>query len=92
LKVTFPNLFKIVSHPDIDVCQAFRDGQWDIQLRRQLHGIISEELTRLQDLPMNINLEAGRDRVDWALEQSKKFTTSSLYTSLLPREVLEINR
>jgi hypothetical protein len=79
LKVTFPNLFKIVSYPDIDVCQAFRDGQWDIPLRRQLHGSISEEWTRLQDLLMNINLEAGRDRVDWALEQSKRFTTSSLY-------------
>jgi hypothetical protein len=46
LKVTFPNLFKIVSYPDIDVCQAFRDEQWDIQLRRQLHGIIFFEYAR----------------------------------------------
>jgi len=78
LKVTFPNLFKIVSYPDIDVCQAVRDGQWNILLRRQLHGTLSEEWSQLQELLSEVNLEEGRDRVGWAFEQSKKFTASSL--------------
>jgi hypothetical protein len=79
LKILFHNLYQIVVQPDIDVSQAYTDGQWNIQFRRQLHEVLIEEWDQLQDMLSEVTLGDGRDIVYWALEQSKKYSTGSLY-------------
>ena len=79
LKVLFHNLYQIVVQPDIDISQAYTDGQWNIQFRRQLHEVLIEEWDRLQDMLSEVTLEDRRDIVYWALEQSKKYSTCLLY-------------
>jgi len=79
LKLEFPNIFKITVQPDIDVHQAYTNGQWNIPLRRQLQGIAGVEWVQLQDLLNKVNLQAGSDKVHWGLEQSGKYSVGSLY-------------
>jgi hypothetical protein len=82
LKVLFPNIFSIALHPDIDVYQAFTEGQWRILFRRQLRGIYGVEWEQLQGMLMEVNLGEGRDKMFWALEQSRKYTSGSLYRAI----------
>ena len=62
-----------------NVSQAYTDGQWNIQFRIQLHEVLIEEWDQLQDMLSEVTLEDRRDIVYWALEQSKKYSTGSLY-------------
>ena len=82
LKVPFHRLFQITSKPDIEAAQAFSNGQWESQFTRQLNEDLSAYWTQLHDLLNEVTLPEGRDRVVWALEKSKKYSTSSLYKLL----------
>ena len=82
LKTLFPNIFSIALHPDLDVCQAFSEGQWHVLFRRQLQGIYRLEWEQLQELLMDVHLGVGRDKMIWALEQSRKYTSGSLYRAI----------
>jgi hypothetical protein len=79
LKVNFPDLFQVVVHPDLEVAKAWVDDQWHLSFRRQLNGILGEQWRNLLELLDGIVLSNNRDEVYWALERSKKYSTSSLY-------------
>ena len=55
------------------------EGQWHLRFRRQLNGILGEEWRNLLELPEDVSLSVGRDEIFWALERSRKYSTSSLY-------------
>jgi hypothetical protein len=79
LKASFPNLFRIVSYPDLEVAKACVNGRWQIEFRRQLNDILVEEWGSLLDLLNDIQLSEGKDEVFWCLERTKKYTSRSLY-------------
>ena len=63
LKVTFPNLFHIAVHQDLEVAEACVEGQWFLEFRRQLNGILWEEWRNLMMLLDEVSLSYGRDEV-----------------------------
>jgi len=79
LNVMFNNLFQIATKPDIEVFEVFENGQWQIQFRRQLNGILRDEWIQLQTMLSEVTLTEERDVVVWALEKSGKYSTNSLY-------------
>jgi hypothetical protein len=40
LKIQFHRLFQIAAKPDIEIAQAYVEGQWDFKFRRQLNEIV----------------------------------------------------
>ena len=56
LKVTFPNLFQIASHPNLEVAKAVLEGQWHLEFRRQLNGSLWEDWRNLQELLDDVSL------------------------------------
>ena len=70
LKVTFSNLFHIVVRQDLVVVEAWVEGQWFLEFRRQLNGILWEEWSNLMLLLDEVSLSDSRDEVFWALERS----------------------
>jgi hypothetical protein len=91
LKIQFHSLYQISSNPDIEVVKVFVDGQWDIQFRRQLNELHIQEWCRLQSMLEGITLTEGRDRVSWALEKSRQYTSRSLYKSLTTGGVRDVH-
>ena len=85
LKISFPNLFNIASHPDIEVAKAFVNGEWHLEFRRQLSANLIVEWSQLMDLLEGVELAEGRDEVVWLLEKSQKYSTSSLYKLMTSR-------
>jgi len=79
LKVTFPNLFHIAVRQDLEVVEAWVEGQWFLEFRRQLNGILWEEWSNLMLLLDEVSLSDGRDEVFWALERSQQYSAKSLY-------------
>ena len=79
MKISFPNLFKISSNPDLVVAKALVNGQWHIEFKRQLNENLSEEWDNLLDLMSEVELFEGRDEVFWSLERSKQYSSRSLY-------------
>ena len=63
LKISFPKLFNITSNLDIEVANAFVNGQWHIGFRRQLVGDLLEEWEHLQNLLSEVELSEGRYEV-----------------------------
>jgi hypothetical protein len=61
------------------VAKACVNGQCQLEFRRQLNGILSEEWASLLDFLNDIQLSEGRDEVFWCLERTKKYTSRSLY-------------
>lgn len=82
LVIQFHKLFQITSRPDIEVAQAYKNDHWEIQFRRQLNEELSAEWVQLQELLSEVTLSEGRDKVTWALDKSKKYSTKSLYKLL----------
>lgn len=70
---------KIASYLDIEVAKKCVDGQWHIEFRRQVAGILLEEWENLQILLSEVELTDGRDEVFWALERTNKYSSRSLY-------------
>ena len=79
MKVTFPNLFHIAVHQDLEVVEACVEGQWFLEFIRQLNGILWEEWRNLMMLLDEVSLSDGRDEVLWALERSQQYSARSLY-------------
>jgi hypothetical protein len=70
LKISFPNLFKITSSPDLEVSKAYVDGQWAIQFRRQFNEALTAEWNDLLEVLSDVELSTGRDQVVWLLDKS----------------------
>ena len=79
LKISFPKLFNITSNPDIAVAEAFVNGQWHIEFRRQVVGDLLDEWEDLLSHLSEVELSEGRDEVFWALERTNKYSARSLY-------------
>ena len=79
LKVTFPNLFHIAVPQDLEVVEACVKGQWFLEFRRQLNGILWEEWSNLMLVLDEVSLSDGRDEVFWVLERSQQYLAKSLY-------------
>lgn len=50
MKISFHKLFQMTSQPDIEVAQAYVNGQCGIQFRRQLHESFNEDWAQLQEI------------------------------------------
>lgn len=79
LKIRFPNIFRIVSVPDLEVAKAYVNGQWHVEFRRQLNAVYIEEWIQLLEVLSNVELSEGKDEVIWLLENLKS-TQRNLYT------------
>ena len=79
LKVIFPNLFHIDVRQDLEVVKAWVEGQWVLEFRRQLNGILWEEWSNLMLLLDEVSLSDGRDEVFWVLERSQQYSVRPLY-------------
>lgn len=62
-------LFQIARDSDIRVAEAWRDGQWTVQFRRQLVGVLRDDRQQLLTMLNEVTLVEGRDKTIWALEQ-----------------------
>lgn len=83
LKIQFISVFDVCQKPDAVVRDFWRDGEWDIPIRRSLHGAVLAEWEELWDVLQGIQLDDyGQDEVVWALERSAGFTTKSLFYCL----------
>ena len=90
LKVTFPNLFHIAVHQDLEMAEACVEGQWFLEFIRQLNGILWEEWRNLMMLLDEVSLSDGRAEVFWALERSHKYSANSLYKLMTSRGVQDV--
>jgi hypothetical protein len=63
LKIQFPNLFQIVVQPDLEVANAWVDGQWHLSFRRQLNGMLGDQWRCLLELLDGYVLTNERDEV-----------------------------
>jgi hypothetical protein len=83
LKIQYKLVFEICQYPNAKVCDFWKDGVWDIPLRRNLHGSVLNEWQELQDALHVVGLDrSGNDEVNWVLDKSRVFSTRSLYDYL----------
>jgi hypothetical protein len=79
IKIKYPRFFDICRDKDVSVSECCERGEWSIDLVRPLNDsdcCLWEELhTQLREH----NTSQGRDFVFWALDNSGRFTTKSLY-------------
>jgi len=90
LKITFPNCFHITIHLDLEVAKAWVEGQWFLEFRRQLNGIMWQEWRNLMILFDEVSLSDGRDEVFWGLDMSHKYSSNSLYKWMTSRGVRDV--
>jgi len=89
LKTQFPDLFRICEDPTVLAADCYdSDGDgWVASFRRSLapgETTWVELLGLLQDVQLDAD---ERDEVTWALDNSKSFTTKSLYRFITHRGV-----
>jgi hypothetical protein len=77
LAQSFPNLFAKCADPDITICQAYSEEEWNIQFRRNFN---QDDVRQWQDLLDNLQatqLTEELDKISWRLEPFGKFSTKS---------------
>ena len=80
LKIQFSDLFRICTDPSAMVADCYADNGWLINFRRSLSLEENASWVELLSILQNVNLDQEvRDDVTWALDNSKIFTTKSLY-------------
>lgn len=72
LKIQYHRLFQITAKPDIEVAQAFVEGQWRFSLEGNSMGHSMNIGTNFRKCCWKLLFEKG-------LESSRKYSTSSLY-------------
>jgi len=78
-------VFEICQKPDAKASDFWKDGDWDIPLRRNLHGTTLDEWCDLQDALQVVGLDRhGNDEVNWVLDKSMIFQQNLLYMIVLP--------
>jgi len=87
LRINFPELFSMSRSPNARVSDILSNGAWDISFRRSL--IPSENVTYnlLLQILSSVQWVDTDDKIEWALDKSKTFTTKSLYSFLTHRVV-----
>ena len=88
LKIQFSDLFRICTDPSAMVADCYADNGWLINFRRSLSLEENVSWVELLSILQNVNLDQEvRDDVTWALDNSKIFTTKSLYRFITHRGV-----
>lgn len=82
IKISYPELFEISSEPEATVAEVNKEGVWLIYFRRALTSEQMRMWEHLTDRLMEINLTDERDKVSWALEKNRIFSTRSLYRQI----------
>lgn len=78
----FPNIFKICTNPNAKVAEYWRNGEWNIEFRRNFGISEQMEWEQLVNLTDGVVLDNQRDIAKWALEKNNNFSTKSLYRFL----------
>jgi hypothetical protein len=88
LKTQFPDLFNCCEDPTVLVAACWDNGEWTVNFHCKFtpHELASWEelLGLLQSIILDQEL---RDDFAWALDNSKAFTTKSLYRFVIHRGV-----
>ena len=82
---TVPNMFNICTNPDATVENCYENREWDVELRRSLSPREANDWSNLMNILQPIQLTSRDDEVEWALNKSKTFSTSSLYKMITHR-------
>ena len=83
LKIVYNDLYQLVRDPMIHVADCYEEGSWGLTFRRCLSVQQYDRWLSLLELLNGCSLTDNRaDRVMWALENRKMFTTKSLYRFL----------
>jgi hypothetical protein len=82
LKIVFPHLFEICNQQDWSVRRVCNPEFGDLTFRRNFGVKEAAEFSDLMELINSVTLSETRDSVQWVLEKSGAFSTSSLYNEL----------
>ena len=82
IHVQFPNLFRLCEDPDILIVDCVSSGNWNLRFRRSLNLSEQKNLEILYENLNKVVLNGEEDEVLWALDNSRKFSTRSLYRYL----------
>jgi len=86
LKIYYEDLYKMVRYPNCSVADCWVNQDWFVEFRRALSSVEFQRWTLLYDELQHISLDnVSSDKVSWALEKTKMFTTKSLYRFLSSR-------
>ena len=86
LKIYYEDLYRMVSHPGCVVGDCWVDQDWVVQFRRALSSEEFQRWTMLYDELQLFSIDENiPDKVSWALDKTKMFTTKSLYRFLSNR-------
>ena len=88
MKTQFPELYQMCAHPQARVADCWDGEDWNITFRRSLTTSEKDCLDRLLAWLRLSPLEVGQDNIVWALENSKSFSTKSLYSFMTNRGVI----
>lgn len=78
-KVPYPDLFELCEDPYALVEECCNDNNWTLVFKKTLNQLEHDMLQLLYDQLQRIQLSEGEDKVLWALDKSRDFTTRSLY-------------
>ena len=76
------------AHPQASVADCWDGEDWNITFQRSLTTSKKDCLDRLLAWLRLSPLEVGQDNIVWALENSKSFSTKSLYSFMTNRGVI----
>lgn len=92
LRLIFPKIYSICRDKLCLVYDCWRQGQWVVDLRRNIGPYQIEEWTNLHLLLAGVVLNGDNDVVTWAFVSSGKYTTKSMYRALSFRGVIVVRR
>ena len=88
IKIQFPDLYKMCANPRASVADCWDGENWIIPFRRSLTTTEKDDLDKLLLWLQPSSLSVGLDNITWALENSKVFSTKSLYSFMTNRGVM----
>lgn len=91
-RLAFPKIYSICRDSMCLVSDCWRQGQWIVELRRNVGPYQIEEWNNLNTLLDGVVLNNDNDFVKWAFESSGKYTTKSLYRNVSFRGVIAVMR
>lgn len=69
-------------NPEVKVRECYRNGEWNVKFRRNFGENELEEWSMFLTNTQGVRLNDEEDNVIWALDESKSFSTRSLYRFL----------
>lgn len=85
LKIIFDDLYKLVRDQDCTVADCWEDEEWSVDFKRALSIHDYDRWLELSHELSGVILNSNPDKVIWALDSSKNFSTKSLYRFITDR-------